>query len=100
MEDATEKPPVTPGEVIPARELLADLYLEMSDFSKALIAYEEDLKRHPSRFNGLYGAGVAAKKLGDRQKAKAYFKKLLEMTNIADKKRPELVDAESFLKSI
>lgn len=98
MEDATEKPPVTPGEVLPARELLADLYLEMGEFSKALTAYEEDLKRHPARFNGLYGAGVAAKKLGDRQKASVYFKKLLEISNPAGKKRPELVEAEAFLK--
>lgn len=99
MEDATEKPPVTPGEVLPARELLADMYSEMGNFSKALEAYEADLKRHPARFNALYGAGVAAKKLGDNQKATAFFKQLLEIANLAEKKRPELAIAESFLKS-
>jgi cytochrome c-type biogenesis protein CcmH/NrfG len=45
-----------------ARELLGDMYFEAGDFSRALKAYEADLERHPNRFNGLYGAGLALKK--------------------------------------
>ena len=62
MEDATEKHPVTPGEVIPARELLGDMYMEHGEFARALEMYEADLERHTGRFNGLYGAAIAAKK--------------------------------------
>ena len=64
MEDATEKHPVTPGAVIPARELLGELLLEMNKPSLALEAFEQDLKIHPNRRNGLYGAAIAAKKAG------------------------------------
>lgn len=98
MEDATEKHPVTPGEVLPARELLGDMYLEMGEFAKALEAYEDDLKRHPGRFNGLYGAGLAAKKLGNTKKAAIYFQQLIATSKLSDKKRTELAIAESFLK--
>jgi hypothetical protein len=59
LEDKTSKHPVTPGEIIPARELLADMYLEIKDYKNALIAYNEDLARHPNRYNGLQGAAAA-----------------------------------------
>jgi tetratricopeptide (TPR) repeat protein len=98
MEDATEKHPVTPGEVLPARELLGDMLMEMGDYAKALEAYEADLKRHPGRFNGLYGAGLAAKKLGETKKATTFFKQLVAITQFANKKRTELTEAELFLK--
>ena len=98
MEDATEKHPVTPGEVVPARELLGDMFMEMGEFAKALEAYEADLKRHPGRFNGLYGAGLAAKKSGNAEKATMFFQQLLTTAQLSDKKRPELATAQSFLK--
>jgi tetratricopeptide (TPR) repeat protein len=66
-EDKTFKHPVTPCEVIPARELLGDLLLEMNRPGEALEAYEMDLKRHPNRFNGLYGAGLAAERTKNLQ---------------------------------
>ena len=98
MEDATEKHPVTPGEVVPARELLGDMFMEMGEFSQALVVYEEDLRRRPGRFNGLYGAAVAAKNSGDKLKAISYFQQLADAAKDSDRKRPELAAAESFLK--
>jgi tetratricopeptide (TPR) repeat protein len=98
MEDATDKHPVTPGEVLPARELLGDLYFEMGEFRRALEAYEADLKRHPGRFNGLYGAGMAAHKSGNKEKATSYFEQLITTAQLSDSKRPELITAQSFLK--
>jgi tetratricopeptide (TPR) repeat protein len=98
MEDATEKHPVTPGEVIPARELLGDLYLEMGQYAKALEAYEADLKRHPGRFNAIYGAGLAAKNSGDTEKALAYFKQLKAMMPSLESKRQALTAVDLFLK--
>jgi len=62
MEDSTEKHPVTSGEVLPARELLADMYLELQQNENALQAYEAVLQRSPNRYNSLHGAAVAAKK--------------------------------------
>lgn len=98
MEDATEKHPITPGEVIPARELLGDMLMEASEFAKALEAYESNLKRHPGRFNGLYGAAVAAQQTGDMVKASRYFQQLMKTAQLSDKQRQEYADAESFLQ--
>jgi hypothetical protein len=98
MEDGTDKHPLTPGEVLPARELLGDMYLEMREFAKALEAYEADLMRHPGRFNGLYGAGVAAQKMGNAEKATTYFQQLISTAQLSDKKRAEFKTAELFLK--
>ncbi|WP_276372251.1 hypothetical protein [Chryseolinea sp. H1M3-3] len=63
MEDATEKHPVTPGEVVPARELLGDLYMELKDYRNALEAYEADLERHAGRLNAVNGIKQATAKL-------------------------------------
>jgi len=98
MEDATEKHPVTPGEVIPARELLGDMYMEHGEFAKALEAYEADLKRHAGRFNGLYGAAIAAKKAGQTKKAATYFEQLKAAAQTSDGKRSSIASAELVFK--
>ncbi len=97
MEDSTEKHPVTPGEVLPARELLGDMLMQMKQNGKALEAYETVLKKSPNRFNSLYGAGLAAEKSGNKQKAIFYYKELLAITNAANSERNELALARSFL---
>jgi hypothetical protein len=96
MEDATEKHPVTPGEVVPARELLGDMYLASGQPKKALEAYQADLKRHPNRFNGLYGAALAAEKSGNIKDAAIYYNQLLSMASGSS--RPEMKLVKSFLK--
>ncbi|MEI9917661.1 MAG: pentapeptide repeat-containing protein [Bacteroidota bacterium] len=63
LEDKTSKHPVTPGEIIPARELLADMYMEIKDYKNALASYEADLVRHPNRYNGVKGKERAEKEL-------------------------------------
>jgi tetratricopeptide (TPR) repeat protein len=98
MEDKTEKSPVTPGEVLPAKELLADMLLQLNKPVEALIAYEEDLKKHPNRFNGLYGAGLAAEKAANPEKANSYYRQLTTVANSPGAKRPELERVISFLK--
>jgi tetratricopeptide (TPR) repeat protein len=97
MEDNTEKHPITPGEVLPARELLGDLLLEMNEPLQALEAYELDLKEHPNRFNGIYGAATAAKRVGDDEKTTKYFKMLLTLTETSDCDRPEVDEARAFV---
>jgi tetratricopeptide (TPR) repeat protein len=79
-EDGTEKHPVTPGEVYPARELLAEMLLQMNKPAEALVAFETDLVSRPKRFNALYGAGLAAERSGDKEKARNYFNELLQIT--------------------
>ncbi|HEU5289913.1 MAG TPA: hypothetical protein VFU05_04665 [Cyclobacteriaceae bacterium] len=98
LEDGTEKHPVTPGPVIPARELLGDLLMEMNNPSEALLAYESDLNTQPNRFNGLYGAAMASKKNNDMAKATLYFQQLMALANSKDANRPELLEARAFLK--
>lgn len=93
----TAKHPVTPGEVLPAGELLGDLLSALHQTAAALQAYENDLKQHPNRFNGLYGAAVAAKAVGDEQKAAMYFERLLQQTQSSDTDRPELEEAKKFV---
>ena len=95
MEDGMEKHPVTPGAVIPARELLAEMLLELNKAAPALQAFEIDLKTHVNRFNGLYNAGIAAERSGNKEKAKEYFKKLQEIAD-PNSPRPELQKARSF----
>lgn len=78
LEDATEKNPVTPGTLLPAREMLGDLLLEMNNPKDALKQYELSLKNSPNRFNTLYGAGKSAELLGEINKAKFYYTALLK----------------------
>jgi tetratricopeptide (TPR) repeat protein len=75
-EDATEKHPVTPGAVLPAREMLGDLLSELGEPREALAAYESVLTRAPRRFNALSGAARAAQQSGDREKALRYYREL------------------------
>lgn len=72
LEDATEKDNVTPGAIIPARELLGELLLELKRPGEALQAFEAALLRTPKRSNGLYRAAQAAKLIGDQAKASHY----------------------------
>lgn len=98
MENQTEKSPVTPGEVIPAKELLGDMLLQMKQYSKALETYEGELVKHPNRFNGLYGAGLAAEKCRHFEKANHYYQQLTAVANSEGSNRPELVKARLFLE--
>jgi tetratricopeptide (TPR) repeat protein len=96
-EDKTDKHNVTPGVILPARELLGDMLLEMKQSTEALIAFEATLRTAPNRFNALSGAAHAAKLSGDTDKAKGYYAKLLAICDHADGDRPELQDARSLL---
>lgn len=97
LEEDTQKHPVTPGEVLPARELLADLLLGMNRPDDALASYEIDLKGHPNRFNGLYGAAIAAKNMEDQEEALRYFELLLTLTEGSNSDRPEIEEAREFV---
>jgi len=98
-EDATEKHPVTPGAIQPAREMLAELLLDTGQAAKALAEFEASQKTDPNRLHGLAGAARAAEALGDKTKAKAYYTKLIELTKTADSERPEIAKAKAFVNN-
>ncbi len=100
MEDGTEKHPVTPGEIIPARELLGDMLLDMNKPAEALEAYKSVLQTHPNRFNGLYSVGLAAQRSGNKEEAKMYFQKLLNSIGTSNSKRSELQTVRSSVLAV
>jgi hypothetical protein len=95
LDDATEKHPVTPGAVLPAREQLGELLIELKEPSAALAEFEASLKRAPKRLTGLYGAAHAAQLAGDSAKAKSYFAELAEVTKASDGSRSEVKEART-----
>lgn len=99
MEDASEKHPVTPGPVKPARELLGEVLLSIGKPEEALAAFETTLQSSPNRFNALYGAAAAAQAGGQRAKARQYFNALLEISDPLST-RPELRTARSYLQEV
>jgi hypothetical protein len=64
-EDAIDKHPVAPAEVLPARELYADLLFESGDYAAALAQYQIVLKQKPNRLNAMLGAADSAVRTGD-----------------------------------
>ena len=97
LEDSTEKHPVTPAPVVPARELLGELLLDLNQPAQALVEFEASAAREPNRFNGLYGAARAAELSGDAAKAKTLYAKLLALCDRADSERAELRHAKGSL---
>ena len=97
LESTTEKHPVTPGAVIPAREFLADMLIDLGRPGEALMEYEGVLDASPNRFNAMTGAAQAAEKSGDLIKAKAYYSKLAKLADRTDSDRPQLTQAKGFL---
>jgi len=67
-EDAMEKHPVTPGSVLPARELLGEMLLELNEPPLAVEAFEQDLKINPNRRNGTNGLNKAKQKTATNHK--------------------------------
>jgi hypothetical protein len=96
-EDVTDKHPVTPGPLAPARELLGELLLELGSPSEALTAFEASQAKEPHRFRGYYGAARAAEQAGDAGRAMANYAALLDLASQADADRPELAQARAYL---
>jgi hypothetical protein len=97
LEDSMEKHIVTPSAVVPARELLGEMLLEIGQAAEALRAFEASAQREPNRLRGLYGSARAAELAGDRAKAKMYYAKLVTLTEQGDGSRPELQQAKAYL---
>ena len=87
-EDKTEKHVVVPGLILPARELLGDMLLELGQPVDDVVQYEASIAKEPNRFRGLDGAGLAAEpRLGDEGRARTHFEMLVMVTSPSDGKR-------------
>jgi Flp pilus assembly protein TadD len=96
LEAKSEKSAVSPGRLMPANELLGDMLLEDGKPAEALAAYEQSQVRDPNRYRSLNGAGQAAAQSGNRDKARYYYGRLVELADAASE-RPELRAAREYL---
>jgi pimeloyl-ACP methyl ester carboxylesterase/tetratricopeptide (TPR) repeat protein len=96
-EDRTEKHAVTPGRLVPAREVLAYLKLEGADAAGALGDFEKTLERDPNRLRAFAGASRAAQLAGDGKKAADYATRVVELTKEADSPLAEVAYAKQLL---
>jgi tetratricopeptide (TPR) repeat protein len=99
MEDKSEKHIVTPGRVLPARELLGEMLMELKQPAEALAQFEQSQVREPNRLRGYAHAAAAAEAAGQRDKARAHYARLVELTSGADTVLPEMARAKLFLAS-
>ena len=84
QESATNKHAVTPGELLPATELLGDLFMELKKPAEAIVQYEMALKRSPGRLNSIANAAMAAKLAGNSEKEKFFNESLKQLTTNED----------------
>lgn len=96
-EDASAKNVVTPGPVVPAREMLATILERDRKPADALAEFEKVLEQHPNRYRTIAGAAQNAKQAGNEQKADHYAELLLKLAEHADSPRPEIAEAKSML---
>jgi len=97
LEESVEKHPITPGPLLPARELEGDLLLELGRPADALRAYEMTLTREPGRARARFGAARAAEKAGRRAVAREHYQELSRLMERADPSRAEARIAREFL---
>jgi hypothetical protein len=96
-EEKTEKHPVTPGPLAPARELYGAMLLDRGMAKEALAAFEATLKKEPHRLGATIGAAKAAEKLGDAAKAQQHYAAVVALAENADPIRPEIAEARALV---
>jgi tetratricopeptide (TPR) repeat protein len=97
-EEVTDKHPVTPAELLPARELQADMLLATGRYVEAGEAYRATLAREPGRARSLFGLARAAELAGERAAARAAYSDFLRLMSRSDGDRPELTTARAFAR--
>jgi hypothetical protein len=90
LEDVTEKHPVTPGELLPARELEGDMLFALGRYADARRAYLTTLEREPGRARSIFGAARSAELAGDVAGAKQGYEDFLKLMEKADGDRAEI----------
>jgi Tfp pilus assembly protein PilF len=98
-EEASDKHPVTPGNVVPSRELLGEMLMALNRPKEAFAEFERSLERDPNRFRGIAGAARAAEASGNLRAARDYYARLQALAADRDAERPELASAKAFLET-
>jgi tetratricopeptide (TPR) repeat protein len=96
VEDRNEKHIVTPGRLVPARELYGELLMAQKKPAQALQEFELSQQREPNRFRGYLGVARAAAAVGDDAKAARSYAKMTELAADGGAARPELAEARQF----
>ena len=96
LEDTSEKHPVSPGRLVPTRELLADMLLQNGNAAEALAQYERSQVRDPNRLRSLYGAGQAAALANNRERAKYFYGRVSQLIG-ASNSRSEFKQVRDYL---
>ena len=96
-EDKTEKHPITPGQLTPARELYGAMLLQLGKPTEALLAFEATMRKEPNRLDATIGAANAAAAAGDSVKARQYYAAATAQAADASVDRPEVTKARAFL---
>ena len=96
-EDKTEKHPVTPGQLAPARELYGAMLFQVGNPVQALAAFEATMHKEPNRLDATIGAAKAAAAAGDSAKARTYYAAATTQASDASVDRPEVTEARAFL---
>ncbi|WP_134495746.1 hypothetical protein [Microvirga pakistanensis] len=96
-EGRTDKHPVTPGPLVPAREQLGEMLLMMGRYAEAQREYEAVQMTEPGRFRAIYGAARAAELDGAGEAARRHYARLLEVTARAQPGLAEVEHARAFL---
>ena len=98
LEDVTEKHPITPGELLPARELYADMLFAARRYADARAAYEATLAREPKRARSLYGSARSAELAGDRAGARPRYLEYLAQMQSGDGDRVDIARAREAVR--
>jgi hypothetical protein len=96
-EDKTEKATVTPGPLIPARELYGTMLLTSGKAQEALATFKAVLEKEPRRLGAMLGAARAAAAAGNAATARQYYEAALAQADVANGERPELAEARAYV---
>ena len=97
-EDRTEKAAISPGPLAPARELLAEMLLQVKRPKDALAEFEKTMAKEPNRFRGVAGAMAAEEQLGDRAAAARLAERLRTIAAKGDTPGRPALEAARALK--
>ncbi|MEX2401117.1 MAG: hypothetical protein WD423_10125 [Rhodothermales bacterium] len=103
LEDSVDKHPVTPGSVLPMRELYGEMLLQVDRPADALEAFESSLSVSPGRLNSLTGAARAAELAGREDAAARYYEEAADLlegrSGDARLDRPRMDSVHAFLSA-
>jgi tetratricopeptide (TPR) repeat protein len=99
LEDRTEKSVAMENRLSPMHGMLGEMLLATGDPTAALHEFEASFQLAPNRYRSIAGAAKAAESIGDRQAARAWHERLLQLTADADTERPEITAAQAFLST-